>query len=494
MATNNTRQAAWVAIGGFFSFLVGIVSPMILSRYFDKGDYGTYKQVMYVYNTLLVVFTLGLPKAYAYFLPKYPIEQAKSIINKITSIFWLLGLLFSMILFLASGFIADVMNNPDLKSALQIFSPVPLLLLPTMGLEGIFASFKKTQILAVYQVVTRILTILFVIIPVVFFKGNYIHAIIGFDIASLLTCLIALFMKSQPIKSVCHETTVVSYKDIFKFSLPLLYASLWGVIIASANQFFISRYYGNEVFAEYSNGFMEMPVASMVLSAVATVLLPLFSGMDKGTDMTKEVSVLWGSALVKSAKLIFPILVFSVFFAKLLMTCMYGDIYENSTLYFQIKNISSLLYIIPFAPIILAIGKTKEYANIHLIMAFIVVGCEWLACQFFKGNAIPVAIVSEVCQALKIILLMRVIAAYSSKTILDLIPLKQLCKLLVACIFSSTIAVFIVPGGLNKFAELFFSLLVFSVVYYAVCWFLHISYKEIARGFIKQRKLLQYIP
>ena len=67
--TSNSRQAAWVAIGSFFSFIVGIVSPMILSRYFDKGDYGTYKQVMYVYNTLLTIFTLGLPKAYAYFLP-----------------------------------------------------------------------------------------------------------------------------------------------------------------------------------------------------------------------------------------------------------------------------------------------------------------------------------------------------------------------------------------------------------------------------------------
>ena len=55
--TSNTKQAAWIAIGSFFSFIVGIVSPMILSRYFGKGDYGTYKQVMYVYNTLLTIFT-----------------------------------------------------------------------------------------------------------------------------------------------------------------------------------------------------------------------------------------------------------------------------------------------------------------------------------------------------------------------------------------------------------------------------------------------------
>ena len=61
---------------------------MILSRFFDKGDYGTYKQVMYVYSTLLAVFTLGLPKAYAYFLPKYATNYSRDIISKVTKIFF----------------------------------------------------------------------------------------------------------------------------------------------------------------------------------------------------------------------------------------------------------------------------------------------------------------------------------------------------------------------------------------------------------------------
>lgn len=70
MATNNSQQAVWVAMGNLFSFGFSIVSSMILSRYFDKVDYGTYKQVMYVYSTLLAVFSLGLPSAYSYFYPE----------------------------------------------------------------------------------------------------------------------------------------------------------------------------------------------------------------------------------------------------------------------------------------------------------------------------------------------------------------------------------------------------------------------------------------
>ena len=54
---SNTVQAFWIALGSLFSFGFAIVSSMILSRYFPKEDYGTYKQVLYVYTTLLTVFT-----------------------------------------------------------------------------------------------------------------------------------------------------------------------------------------------------------------------------------------------------------------------------------------------------------------------------------------------------------------------------------------------------------------------------------------------------
>ena len=180
--TNNTKQAAWVAFGSFCSYLVGIVSPMILSRVFDKADYGTYKQVMYVYSTLLIVFTLGLPRAYSYFIPKRPVEEAKDIITKLTVIFSVLGGAFSLTLFIFASPIASLLNNPDLAAALRYFSPVPLLLLPTMGLEGILASFKRTEYLAGFTIFTRIMTVVLTVLPVLIFGGTYIDIAGGIDL------------------------------------------------------------------------------------------------------------------------------------------------------------------------------------------------------------------------------------------------------------------------------------------------------------------------
>ena len=484
--TSNSRQAAWVAIGSFFSFVVGIVSPMILSRYFDKADYGTYKQVMYVYNTLLTIFTLGLPKAYAFFLPKYATEYSRDIISKVTKIFFVLGAVFTLFLLCFAGPIAKVMNNPELKTALVVFSPTPFLLLPTMGLDAIYASFRKTKYLAYYTIATRVLTIVCIVLPVVLFSGNYIQAIIGFDVASLLTFFLALYLKSWPVKTVLQRKSDLTYKEIFRFALPLLYASLWGMIIASANQFFISRYFGNETFAEFSNGFMEIPFAAMILGSISAVLLPVFSGMDRGNGMGNETLRIWNSALLKSAKLLFPMLIFSVFFAEPIMTCMYGDIYSASAIYFIIKNLSGLFVIIPFYPIILAIGKTKEYARVHMVIAFVVVLSEYIVCKTC-ASAVYVAVTSEICQLLKIWLLMRVIANYAQRKIIDLVSPRMMGSMLLVSVLASLPPFLLFQFiEINKWLSLFCSLLFFLIDYYALCWFFKVSYRDIISGFINR--------
>lgn len=470
---------------------------MILSRYFDKADYGTYKQVMYVYSTLLTVFTLGLPRAYSYFIPKKPVEQARSIIAKLTSIFVVLGLVFSATLFCFANPIASLLGNPDLARALRYFSPVPLLLLPTMGLEGILASFRKTEMLAGFTVVTRIMTVVFTVLPVLLFSGNYIDAIIGFDIASLVTCIIAIWLMGVPVKGVLPKKTDITYKDIFRFALPLLYSSIWGMIFNSTAQFFISRYYGNEVFADFSNGFMEIPFVGMVISAIATVLLPVFSRMDQGKGMEEDAYALWTSSVKKSAKITFPMLIYCVFFARLLMICMYGDTYDSSSVYFQIKNLFGLFYIIPFAPILIAVGKTKEYAGIHMVSAILIVISELITVKL-TDTPVAVALVSELCRVVLVYLMLVAIAKYASTKIFHLLPLKELGIILIATVVAGGLSLFLCRlFTFNKFVVLGISLLSFVAAYYAVCWIFRISYKEFASSLLPSRIsncLIKYIP
>lgn len=480
---SNTRQAFWVGLGSMMSFLVGVISSIFLSRFLSKSNYGTYRQVMFVYNTLLAVFSLGLPKAYSYFLPRFEMKYAKDIISKITFLFFILGTIFSFILLFGSDVIASILGNPELSFAIKLFSPTPFFLLPTLGIEGIYATYKKAHILTLYIAFTRSITVIATILPVVFFEGTYIHALIGFDIASFISFLLVLFLKELPVRGHIHARSPLTYRDIISFSLPLMYASIWGLVLSSAPQFFISRYFGNDIFAEFSNGFIESPITSMVVASIATVLLPRFSEKGQSERMNDDVLTLWKNALIKSAKIIFPVLIFSSFFSNLIMECLYGETYRSSGTYFLIKNISSLFYIVPFAPILLSVGKSKQYANVHMFMAFLCVVLDF-ACVKLLESPVIIAIVSEVCQIFKVIVLLSVISSFSRRSFTELIPHEVMRILYVSVMAALVPFVLSLTCITNCFVSLSASLSIFVVIYLALSRCFHISYKDVFYGIV----------
>ena len=80
---SRTLQALWLAVANLSSLSVTLVMQAILCRYMTTSEYGTYSQVLYVYNTLLVVFSLGLPKAYSYYLARVSPEEGRDVVCKL---------------------------------------------------------------------------------------------------------------------------------------------------------------------------------------------------------------------------------------------------------------------------------------------------------------------------------------------------------------------------------------------------------------------------
>lgn len=488
-ATNNTRQAAWVGIGSLFSFGFAIVSSMILSRYFDKGDYGTYKQVMYVYNTLLTIFTLGLPKAFSYFLPRVEESKARNLISKITKIFFALGLVFSAFLFFCAQPIADFLRNPDLVIAIKVFSPVPLLMLPTMGLESILSTFRKNIFNALYTGISRLLMLVGVCVPVIIFKGNYVSALVGFTIASFFTFLVAMYLMYLPVRGKGKEKCEVSYREIFNFSLPLLTASLWGILLTSADQFFISRYFGNDIFAEFSNGSMELPFVGMITGTCATVLSPIISKLaHTQIDPQKELYPLWINVFEKSAKLVYPLVIYCMFFSDVVMSILYGRQYECSSTYFIIKSFYSFFAVIIYAPLVINIGKVKFYSNTHMIAAISIVVLEYLSVKLI-ASPYAISVISLLVQLGKSFALLYIVARYFKVKIQELFPFKTLLLILlpsaIFLYFEHYIFMNILQWSL--IVTLFVSFMIYVSVYFAYSLFVKLDYISIIKPLIHKK-------
>lgn len=480
--TNNTQQAFWVAIGSFASFGVSVVTSMILSRYLDKSDYGTYKQVMYVYNTLLTIFTLGLPQAFGYFLPRVPKEQGKDIVNKITFTFFITGLFFSCFLYLGSSFIANILHNENLVTAIRIFSPVPFLLLPTLGLESIYSTYRQTYISSLYTVSTRIMIVLCVVLPVIIWDGSYKQALVGFLVASAFSFAIALYLKNAPFRKLCTKRSVYTTKDILKFSLPLMYAGIWGMIIQSADQFFISRYFGTEIFAEFSNGSMELPFVGMIIGACTTVLYPLFSKMNsEHLDPRTSVFPLWRSVFRKTAMLIYPLVCFCWVFANEIMQVLYGTSYEMSGIYFRIKLIANLFTLIAFAPVVLSIGKTTYYAKVHMYSAILLVLLEYISIYLYPCPYV-ITITSVICHIGRIFAMLLLISSYFKVKLIELFPLKLMGKILIPSLIFLLLIQNVLPNSLSVLTRVLLSLSVYAIIYPIYSYSVGVNYISLIKS------------
>jgi len=436
---SNTLQAFWIAMGNLSSFAVSIISAAVLSRYFEKSEYGTYRQILYVYSTLLVVFSAGLPAVYSYFLPRYSLAQGKEVVTKITKVLFLAGFCFSIFLYTFSTIIADILKNPDLRTGLKYFAPIPFLLLPTLGIEGIFSTYKKTIFIAGYNILTRIMMLLFIVLPVVLFKGSYIYAIIGWVVVSLLTLVLADSFKGIPFKGIKTEKSGLTLKEIFTYSLPLGFASLAGIATKASDQFYISRFFGTEVFAEFANGFIELPLVAMITGATATVLMPVFSKIiyDK-SDVTQLISI-WHSTLHKSVILIYPMVIFFMFYSREIMAVLYTSKYSVSSTYFTLAMALNFFNVIIFAPLLLSLGETKFYAKLHFWIAVISWLFGYLIIIFFR-TPLSIAIFSVVLSIIKI----EIAMIYSAKIIgvspLKLFPVGRLLVIALHSAFSVLVA------------------------------------------------------
>ena len=489
MAESNTRQAAWVAIGSLCSFGFSIVSSMILSRYLNKADYGTYKQVIYVYNTLLSVFSLGLPKAFSYFLPRVELSQSKDLITKITNLFFLLGGIFSLLLFLFSPQIAEFLNNPDLEGALKVFAIVPFLLLPTMGLDGILATFKQTKFLALYNILTNIFKLVCVAIPVMVFDLGYIEALWGFVISSFVTFLLALYLKYLPVKNERNDASPVSFKQIFCFSLPLMTASIWGMLINSTDQFFISRYFGTEVFAEFSNGAMEIPFVGMIIGACSTVLTPLFARqVYEKSDFKTTIYPVWQSSFAKSAMLIYPIIFFCIFDAVSIMTVLYGSQYAASGSYFQVRIIVNFVKIISYYSILMAIGATRFYSRAFSAFFFALVGLEYICVKLFP-NPLIVTVIHSALTIINCLVYIAYIARYFKVKFYHLFPFKVLGKIIsssvVALVFVWLIGHIFMSNSV--LVKLIIDFILFCLAFCPLALLLKVDYLSVIKPLLKKR-------
>lgn len=476
---SNFNQAFWLAVSYTCNMLVGILSSVILSRCFDKVQYGTYKQIMYIYSALFTVFQAGLPAVFTYFLPRYTREEGKYIVQKVQKLLFVLGLLCSLVLFVGSVPLSIMMRNPDLSMGLKVFSIFPLFTLPTLGVEGIYTVNKNTRFVAIYNIVTRILMLLCIVLPVLFIKNDFRVALLGWGFASFAAFVIAIIAKNRAYQDVDACSLPSLTREIWSYSVPIMVSSVIVMFFKFADQFFISRYFGTVAFADYSNGHTTLPFAVMFITPVRAILTPLFSKASKENDYNGAIKTLY-SSMKQIAVLMVPLVVYAFLFAGDIMVFLYGNAYEKSYIFFRIVIVFNYLEMFVFSNILSAIGRTKIIMMFDIICtAFLWIIDYWVVTYC---NASPY-LVAGLFVLLNSMAHYFLPAIYLRKkegiNVVDKDTLAYIFKITVHCVVAGLLVYFLVVGMMPSTLALWrltISIAIFYVLIITSSRILHVDY------------------
>ena len=393
-------------------------------------------------------------------------------------------------MFYGAEFLAETLRNHRLIRGFKLFSLVPVLLLPTVGIQSIMSTYRITKFAAIYNVISRLSQLSLILFFVFFFNESFESALLGWIGGGVIALILAMYFKRLPFKEVERHKANLPIGEIFKYSLPILGASISGIAIKSSDQFYLSRYFGTEVYAEYANGFIQLPFVAVITASISSILMPVFSRLnhEESEKNVLELKRLLLSSLEKSVMILYPLVLFFIYEAKVVVTLLFGELYEMSTPYFRLALIINLFNVIMSAPLLLSLGKSKTYFLIHLFGALTVWLGGWFFVSFFHN---PVFLVSwSVFVNITIILSgFVIISRVIGLSIFALIPLKLISTLILSGILSLLI-INVIPFSITILPlKLLVESLIFSFLMMLFSFFLGTDYYKFIRSFSNLNKL-----
>ena len=467
----------FVSVGQFATVTEKTVIAMILSRTLTQGDYGSYQQVWLYYNTLLPIFSLGIPSSLLYFIPRSAPKDRKTIAYYSLGTLELFGIVFSLVTFFTATMVADQFSNPDLVTYLRIFSLYPLFSLAPRGFNFLLISLDKQKVAAIFSILFSGTTILFVSLPTLF-KHPVLYSLIGAVLSgAIFFAVFVIFLYKYFKGEKLYWDRHLLWSQL-AYSLPIGLSSVVGTFSTQLNRLVISTSFSPHVFAVFNNGAFEIPFVGLLTGSLMTVLIPEFVVRLKNNETMEAVWRLWNNASLKTALILYPLIVYSFIFSEEIIILLFSNKYLESVPIFRIFLIATFVRVTQYSSLIQALGKTKLMLLTSIIGLISNLVLSWILVNTMGVYGPAWANVITVYIWMLVYLLM--IANLTNSSLLLVMPWIGLLKVLVLSIIPGLGIILLRYANLSIFLELIFGAVIYAMLYIVLLIVTHeINVKEL---------------
>jgi len=482
------KKTTYLSISNSSKLFVKVLLGIILARIFNEHDYGTYRQLIMLYYSLIAFFMFAIPESILYFLPKLDSssssisEKQKFITQNIITI-TALGLLFSLTLFLLRDYISIKFNNPDLKFYLVVFSIFPFFMSFSEAFSFILLSLKKVEKVVVFSFFSIACDLLLVLLTGIVTKSLK-YVVIGISLSSFIQAIFALLIIKQHFIYPFFSLTRLKQQMVFSF--PLWISNFIFVLGKQLDKLMISGAFSPEVFAVFAVGATEIPAIGNIRKSVHSIVQPELSTY--GFENIKKIYSLYSETVRKLSLIFFPISFFFFVFSKEIITILYSSKYSSASTVFRLYTLTAILRIANYSYILQLADKTKIllYRAVLSLIVNIILNILFLKLFGFIGPSMA----SVLLAFIDVAVFLAIFKYYLKLDLKALFPIFPLINIFIITLISSVLSSIILFLHFSTFLTVFAGLLVFFSLFITQCFLFNIIKKHEIEYLSKLRKKL----
>jgi O-antigen/teichoic acid export membrane protein len=266
--------------------VIRFISNVLLSIFLVKStltvtEIGFFEVLLFIVQILTMFWLTGFTQAFiSRFHAESPIQQL-NLVRMCTGIIFLLGLIFSGILLLVQGGIAELVPQFADLPRLELLAMFIVLNTPTIMIEHILLVKAKPKALEQYAHVSfgLYLTGMGVMLYFLPSVANIMMVLIMWAAAKLVYLIILME------GNIVFKWEKERVQAFVGYSIPLIVAALLGVSMDYVDQLLVMFYFGPEEFPVFRYGARELPFALLLLSALSNAMIPVL--VKEGTAGTQ---------------------------------------------------------------------------------------------------------------------------------------------------------------------------------------------------------------
>jgi O-antigen/teichoic acid export membrane protein len=283
------QRIGLIGLTNLFSNLGSILLVPILTKNMSASDYGIWAQVNVTISLLSILLLFGLPDTMLRFLsPVKDKEMIKEDFYSILIVVFLASFLSSIIMFLFSSQIAELLFNDDM----QIMGILPILLF-VMPLNSLlfnyFRTFEQIKKYSLFAIISNCLNIILIIYFVSYGYGIF-GTVLGYMISQYILFSVMMLLVISGIGIKMPRFTNI--KKFLNYGLPIVPQGFASWALNSSDRYLISIFLGTAYVAYYSPGYLLGNMIYMMSLPIAFILPALLSRYYDSNELAKVEFVL----------------------------------------------------------------------------------------------------------------------------------------------------------------------------------------------------------